>query len=1273
MRFAAWTGNPPVHRGHWVSLMSGPRAVFVLAVLLFTLLSSVAPAQILNGSLSGVVTDPTDAVIPNAKVTVVDLASGQEYKETTNQEGIFTFAALPNGFYRVSIEASGFATQKVQRVQIFVSQLTRLPVKLQLATTGTEVVVEAAGTTVQTESVELKQSVDRQQIMDLPLATRNPLDLVKSFAGIIAPPTSNVTGGDAFVHGLRGNATNLTQDGINVADNYVKTSAFFALSAPIVDSVGEFNVSVGGMGVDAGFGAAQVSIVTQRGSNQFHGAAYWYQRTNALNANTWFNNQAGIPTPFQLQQRLGGNGGGPVYIPKVYNGHNKTFVFGVYEAYREPLSRARSRTVLTDSARQGNFTWSSGTNGTQTINLLNIGTLGTTGVKPAVNANVMSVYNKYVPASGLTDAGCANGDKVNIRCFAFNLPGKNIQDRYTIRVDHQLSAKHNLSFVWNQSDYDSTPDLLNGIESQFPGSPNGGQGSRRQVWTGAIQSVLASNKTNEARFGLTRAPVGFNYPYNFSDTFGYQVSTAGSLSNPILTSTNLPQGRNTPVRQVIDNFGWVKGDHNMRFGGEYRLILADSYFYNTVYPLVQLGSNSANPDGLSTASFPGGISAGDLGRAQSVFDTITGLLSSVSQGFNHTSASSGFVPGSPRITHPIQQNMAFYAQDSWRVRKGLTVQYGVRWEYQGVFDDRTGLMLLPQTHTSGLWGPTTPGQFFSNTTNGATDVLLTLQGANNGTPAYGRDLNNFAPFLGLAWDPRGDGKTAVRASVRSYFTQDGFTFFGPASTTNSGLFTTAANNVAAGVFGSKVPGPATPADAFPVSEKANFIANTGQTLANFDPNLVVPYVIEWNIGIQRQLPKRFTIEARYVGNHAVKQYRSWNINELNLNNNGLLTEFQNAQKNLTLSQAAGKGNNFAYQALAGQVQLPIFDKIFQGIATASGYGNSTFITNLQQNTIGSMFDTIRRSATYRNNITSSFPLNFFVANPWAASALQYDNSAWSRYNGLEVEVNRRFSSLVFQGTYTLSKVLGDATYGSSQTAAQNYLSVTNRSLDKFRAGFDVTQSFAMNFLYPLPIGKGKALAGNAPTWVNYLISGYNLNGFTRWTSGAPLTISTGRATTGSLISATPILRNMTQRQLQQYIGVFRGPSGVYFLDPKSGLININGASSTAVICTPGQTTPCFDYPQAGQYGNLQYNGLSGPHFFGQDAGLVKNTPFQIHEMKFNFEMRFEMFNVFNNANFSGPTLTTTSSTFGQLTGTLDSGRSTGVLSRTGQWAIRLSF
>jgi hypothetical protein len=1245
-------------------------SVLFSIALIGLLLAGAAQAQILNGTITGTVKDPTEAVVPNAAVTVTDLSTNQQYKTTTDESGVFTVANLPNGFYKVIAEHPGFAKTEVASVQVFVSQISRVPLKLEVAKTGTEVIVEAQATTVQTESAELKNTIDRTQIMELPLNSRNPMDLVKSFAGIITAGGS----GDAFVHGLKGNATNLTQDGINVADNYVKTSAFFAISAPTVDTVGEFNVSVGGIGADAGFGAAQVSIVTQRGTNQFHGSAFWFQRTNELNANTWFNNQAGIARPFQLQQRLGANGGGPVYIPKIYNGKNRTWVFGTYEAYREPLSRGRTRTVLTDTARTGAFTYNSTTGGVQTVNLLNLGTIGTTGIKPTVNQDLMGLYNNYVPSTGLTDSGCSNGDGRNVRCFVFNLPGKNITDRYTLRVDHQITTKHSASFVFNQADFDSTPDLLNAIEPQFPKSPTGGQGSRRQVLVWAVQSIFGNNKTNEARAGYQRAPVGFNYPYNFSDFGGVQLNTAGSLSNPVLTSTNLPQGRNTPVRQAIDNFSWTKGKHNLRFGGEYRQILANNYFYNAVIPVVNTGSNTVNPDGLSASVFPGGISATDLSHAQWEFDTITGLLASTSQGFNHTSATSGYVKGVPRVTNPIQHNLSGYAQDSWRVKPGLTLQIGTRWEFQGVFDDRTGLVLLPQNATTTLWGPTAVGNYFTTATNGVTDSLLTLQGASNGHPYYKRDWNNFAPFVGLAWDPWKNGKTSIRASFSTHYTQDGFTFFAPASTANAGLFTTGTNSVPTGVYSIKSnPLPSTPADVFPVSQKANFAASNAQSLTNVDPNLVNPYILEWSVGIQRELPKRLSLEVRYAGNHAVKQYRAWNINELDLNNNGLMQEFLNAQNNLNISQARGGGNNFSNQGLPGQVALPTFDKIFQGIAAASGYTNSTFITNLQQNTIGTMFDTIRRSPTYRTNITNSLPLNFFVANPWANQAVQYDNSSWSYYDGLEVELNRRMSNgLIVTATYTFSKVLSDANFLNSQTEAQNYLSVLNRRLDKFRAGFDATHSVAANFLYPLPFGRGKHFLGSAHAVVNTLVGGWTLTGFSHIASGNPITLTSGRATTGSLINSTVTIRNMTQQQLQKQIGVFRGPNGVYFINPDSGLITIKGSTSTPVMCTAGSTAPCFDFPGAGQLGNTNFNFFSGPHFFGQDASIIKHTRFG-PDGRFDFQIRLEMFNVFNTAVFTGPGTNIQTSTFGQLTSVLDTTRAGGVFARTGQWAVRLSF
>ena len=486
--------------------MKERRSRFTIAGLVIVLLlfAAGAAAQVLTGSIRGTVLDPQDLAIAGAKVTVTDLATGKEFTTTTNDQGAFVAPQLPFGFFKVSIEAQGMAKYTFPRVQVNVGQVADLNAKMELAKGGTEIIVQSEQNVVDTESAKLISSVDRVQIMNLPLPTRNPLDLVRTMPGIVTPTSSGIA--DAFVHGLRGNSTNITQDGINVADNFVKTSSFFAISAPTVDTVGEFSVSVGGIGVDSGFGAAQVTIRTARGSNDFHGSVYWYQRTNAFNSNTWFANAANTPRSFQLQNRLGVQAGGPVFLPKLYDGRNRTWVFGNYEAFREPLSRNRTRTVLTPSARTGLFTYTPicvaaspppagkatcpagiTPDVPRTVDLLTIGNPAFT----TINTTVMNFYNSLVPSPNTT-LGCTSD--ANTSCFNFNLAGKSKQNRYTLRADHQLTKNHAIEFVFNQADFDSSPDLLNGIEPNFPKSPGGSQVSRRQVLTWAVHSTFGNNR-----------------------------------------------------------------------------------------------------------------------------------------------------------------------------------------------------------------------------------------------------------------------------------------------------------------------------------------------------------------------------------------------------------------------------------------------------------------------------------------------------------------------------------------------------------------------------------------------------------------------------------------------------------------------------------------------------------------------------------------------------------------------------------------------------------
>src|SRR5215467_15248053 len=395
--------NTRMRRRCFVERTRSTISLVALFLLVFASAEGVVTGQILTGSITGQVVDGTGAAIPGALARAVDLATSHEYTAVTNDNGEFAIEQVPFGYYHVTVQAKRFSTAVVDRVQVNVSQESHLNLKLGVAAMGETVEVKAEQAVVQTESAEIKNSVDRIMIVDLLLPTRNLLDLINGMAGIVKP--GNIS--DSFVHGMRGNATNITQDGVNVADNTVKSSSFFAISAPTVDTVGEFNISVAGQGTDSGFGAAQVNIVTQRGQDALHGSVFWFQRTSFLNANTYFNNANNIPTPFQLQNRIGYNVGGPIYVPKIYNGKHKTWFFNAFEAFREPVSRPRPRLVLSDAARQGNFKYTPtcGT-GTQpacppgvtagqptTVNLLTVGTIGTTGQTPVINSAYMGYYN----------------------------------------------------------------------------------------------------------------------------------------------------------------------------------------------------------------------------------------------------------------------------------------------------------------------------------------------------------------------------------------------------------------------------------------------------------------------------------------------------------------------------------------------------------------------------------------------------------------------------------------------------------------------------------------------------------------------------------------------------------------------------------------------------------------------------------------------------------------------------------------------------------------
>ncbi len=613
------------------------------AMVWFLLLA--AFGQSTRGSMSGLINDSAGAAVSGATVIAKHLATGVEFRGETDAQGAFVFPSTPLGQYTVRIEASGFKRSEVQGVMIEVATPAKLNVALEVGAVSEAVVISGESQeVVNTTSPTLTNVINIRQVMDLPLPTRNPLDLARLQAGIAV--TGDNTRG-ASVGGLRGSGTNLTQDGINAMDNFVKTDSFFAISAPSLNSTSEFSVSVGTIGSEAGRGVAQVTMVTRSGTNEFHGGVFWQHRNDALNANTFFNNLAGTPKTVLRENFFGGNIGGPLWLPgkvfgpAAYDGRGgKSLWFFSYEGFRSPFSATRNRTVLTEDARKGIFRYTGANGQVQSVNLLQIGNFSALNAVTGAQLNAMPLPNNTLV-----------GDSFNTAGHRYNVSGSSPNDKYVGRFDQQLIdnsriGSHKLEFVYNHASFLLKPDTFNGLESPFPGGVDAFQASKRILTTAAIHSTFGSRVTNEVRVGHQRAPIGFlrdsqptNYFINFASVDDFERNF-------------LSQGRNTMVYQYIDNLSMILGGHTFRFGGDVQSITAYTFNDAGTNQVINMGTNAANPDGILNSEFPN-LPSGSAGtaianRARTVYRDLVGALASSTRTFNITSPSSGFVLGATR-------------------------------------------------------------------------------------------------------------------------------------------------------------------------------------------------------------------------------------------------------------------------------------------------------------------------------------------------------------------------------------------------------------------------------------------------------------------------------------------------------------------------------------------------------------------------------------------------------------------------------------------------
>ena len=1163
------------------------------ALVALLLLWGIRAGAQLSGRLSGSVIDASGAAVPGATINLY-LAGGAKplLSTTTSADGLYNLLGIRPADYDLTVEARGFLKSTIRAITIDAARETPVPpVKLALAAVSQSIEVAADTQTVELTNTEVSNTISTADIRNLPILDRDPLALLQTQAGVSY-------NGNSFtvINGLRTSFSNLTLDGINIQDNYLRDNALdYSPNKLLLGQVRQMTVVTANPNAAAPGGATETALSTPSGTNTFTGELLWYNRNNEFAANDWFNNQAGVPTPHLNQNQFGGGIGGPIR-------KDKLFFYANYEGVRTHQQVGVTNTVLTPDARNGIFTYQDAAGRVHQVNLLALQRLK--GVDPTMQ----SLLNQVPATINNFEVGDSTpGLLRNTAGYRFNQRGNETRDNVTGKIDYNLSTRHALSgtFAWNRDNSDR-PDA----ENDFSVIPKVTNPTHSALTALSWRWTPSANLTNEVRGG-------FNLTYGFfltSQQFGSGLLTGMLFSDPV--NEFLPQGRRTNTYNLSDDAAWQNGRHFIQFGYWMQHVRVASYDASGTVPTYGLAMGTGQP-ALSPRDLPG-INTDDLNNANALLATLGGYVDNYSQTFNITSQTSGFVPGAAYLRHFTLNNYAFYIQDKWKALPRLSVTLGLRYELPGVVDEANSLELQPALQGSAVQ------TLLSNAT-------LNFVGSSVGRLWYNRDFKEFAPSVGLAWDMFGDGKTAFRAAYSISYVNDQ-AIYAPESMVeaNSGLQGISQMPTGLSNLVSSLPPIPVPPYQVPLTDSVNYLNNPSNTVGLVDPNLHRPYVQQYSAGIQHEF-KHTLFEARYVGNHMVGGYRAFDFNQVVIQQNGFLTDFLRAQNNGLLALARNGVFNPAFNpGIPGSQPLTVFPKLAGGGLLT----NSDIRTLIQTGQVGDL-------ATLYQVQGLNGTVNFFQ-NPYALGTDMLTNYSSSSYNSLQLEVRHRVKSgLSFEWNYTFSKVLSDAD-GDSMTRIQHFLDINNPAIERSRANFDQTHMVKADVFYELPLGTGHRLHYRL---FDPVMGGWTVSAVWSWNSGAPFSILSGRGTlnrsSGSRSYYNTADTSLTMAQLSGIVKFQMTGSGPNMISQSA----INPADGTGVnndgsLPFTGQV---FFNPEAGTLGVLERRLFDGPSIFGLDMSALKTVKLRERQ---SVEIRMDAFNALNHTSFYAGDQNINSTTFG---------------------------
>jgi hypothetical protein len=1163
-----------------LSLRSSFSAVLLAAAILST--SSLLPAQVLNGRLEVIAQDPSGALVSGAKVSVRDLRRKSNFGNpiTTEASGLALYVSVPPSEYEITVEAAGFRKSVVSGLELNASQTVRQTVTLEIGAVTESISVEANAVQVNSSDSTIGRTVNLRSIDTLPQLGRSPLSLVAFVPGASVDP-----GDTTFtrINGARQGSNNSRLDGIDVNDA-VTPRLGLSMTAVNTDSLEEVRIITNGGKAEYGRNAGgQVEMVTRSGGNQYHGAAFNFLRNTVFNANPYFNNASRTARPVFIQNIFGGQMGGKII-------KDKLFFFGNFQGRRTIQGTVRNRTVLTPDAKSGIYRWTAG-GATNSFNIPSNDPNGR-GIDPR-----MRELMALLPNPNNTDVG----DGLNTAGFRFNVSTPSLEYQGTGKVDYVVSPTHRVFFRYSRQ-FNESIDALNNAEQRFPGLPDGKQGGTRWGFGIGDDWTITPWLVNEFRIGRQSALVDFIRPYRDG---GIAVQS-NLYTDPI--NAGLGQGRNSPVIDLTDNLTMLKGKHTFKAGFTFRRILQYGYNFGGIFPDVSLSRASAGNAPAATFG-PQGLSSANRQIFDGLFNDVLGRVGQISQTF-YSDLSTFQDAGTARVRNTVFKDYGLFFQDDWKIRRNLTLNIGVRWEFFGV-----------PTELNGFQGSLDRIGDLNTVANINNTVI---RRANSW---YNNDKNNFAPRFGFAWDPFSNGKTVIRGNWGLFYDRivgatsslvdgntPGFAQAAQSFPNGGGGTVRTVSNLAAGDFPVK---PTTPVTQLPVNRNASIVV--------FNPDLRTGYLQQINFGVQHQIGKGTVVDAGFVRTAGTKLFAWQDINQPRIHGD-YLTSFRELQA-FSASGAAVSANNTLARLFGGASQA----------VTALG------ATNLAQGLAGSVADNIDRTAANQARFAPAGLNEFYFRNfPQFNQVIYGMNGGSSSYNSMQLTVSHKTRNALAVVNYTFSKSIDNTSVdGNGFTApVDNYNFVNNRG----RSDFDRPHAFNFSGSYTLPFGKGQRFLSNANGFVDRIVGGWTIGGLAVIQSGTVFSVTSGRRTLGSTLNT---FANYTgPRTIGSPV---RDGRGVQYFTPEQ--------------------VAAFTFPGAGEIGNTGRNSFRGPMFFNTDSSLVK--PIAITE-RFKLQYRLEMYNMFNRANFGLPgNSIVTPQTFGRISGTVNTSSGTGA--RVMQMALRLDF